>query len=101
MNRRNFVAGSIAGVAGLGSSGPAAGAAARANELFSPKAPAMKSRLKLSVSRWSWGKLTLDQLCQTARGLGMDAIDLLEPDDWNVPLRYGLVCAMGYATVPH
>jgi hydroxypyruvate isomerase len=35
------------------------------------------------------------------RELDMQGVDLLEPDDWGVPLRYGLVCAMGYATVPH
>jgi hydroxypyruvate isomerase len=58
-------------------------------------------RLKLSVSRWPYGKFTLDQLCQMCRELDMDGIDLLEPEDWGVPLRYGLVCAMGYATVPH
>src|SRR5438105_9798209 len=101
MNRRNFVAGTIAGVTGLASAGPASAGLARAAELFSPKAPEAKSRLKLSIARWTWGKFTLDQLCQTSRELGLDAIDLLEPNDWAVPLRYGLVCAMGYATVPH
>ena len=60
-----------------------------------------RGRLKLSVSRWPYGKFTLDQLCRMSRELGLDAIDLLEPDEWAVPRRYGLVCAMGYATVPN
>jgi hydroxypyruvate isomerase len=40
-------------------------------------------------------------MCQMCRDLGMQGIDLLEPDDWKVPPRFGLVCSMGYATVPH
>ncbi|HEX6627511.1 MAG TPA: TIM barrel protein, partial [Gemmatimonadaceae bacterium] len=62
---------------------------------------AKRGRLKLSVSRWPYNKYTLEQLCVMSRQLGLDAIDLLEPDEWQVPLRHGLVCAMGYATVPH
>ena len=62
---------------------------------------AKRGRLKLSVSRWPYNKFTLEQLCVMSKQLGLDAIDLLEPDEWQVPLRHGLVCAMGYATVPH
>jgi hydroxypyruvate isomerase len=61
----------------------------------------LRGRLKLSVSRWPFGKFTLDQLCEMCRELGLDAVDLLEPDQWDVPRRHGLVCAMGYATVPN
>ena len=71
-----------------------------ASPLAAASGPSMPGRLKLSVSRWPYGKFTLDQLCQMSRELGLDAIDLLEPDQWAVPRRYGLVCAMGYATVP-
>jgi hydroxypyruvate isomerase len=35
-----------------------------------------------------------------AKELGIDSVELLEPDEWAVPRRYGLTCAMGYATVP-
>src|SRR5258706_6932086 len=36
-----------------------------------------------------------------ARELGLDSVELLEPDEWAIPRRYGLTCAMGYATVPN
>jgi hydroxypyruvate isomerase len=36
-----------------------------------------------------------------ARELGIDSVELLEPDEWAIPRRYGLTCAMGYATVPN
>ncbi|HET7615269.1 MAG TPA: TIM barrel protein [Gemmatimonadaceae bacterium] len=93
MKRRDFLAASAtAGAAALTGFAPSA-----LNAL--PKS--LGGRLKLSVSRWPYGKFSLDQLCQMCRELDMDGIDLLEPEDWGVPLRYGLVCAMGYATVPH
>ena len=56
---------------------------------------------KLSVTRWPFHQFTLDQLSQMARELGLDSVELLEPDEWAVPKRYGLTCAMGYATVPN
>jgi hydroxypyruvate isomerase len=60
-----------------------------------------KGKFKLSVSRWPFGKFTLDELCQKARQLGLDSVELLEPNEWAVTRKYGLTCAMGYATVPH
>jgi hydroxypyruvate isomerase len=56
---------------------------------------------KLSVTRWPFHQFTLEQLSQMARELGIDSVELLEPDEWAVPQRYGLTCAMGYATVPN
>lgn len=36
-----------------------------------------------------------------AKELGLSSVELLEPDEWAVMRRNGLVCAMGYATVPN
>ena len=35
-----------------------------------------------------------------ARELGLDSVELLEPNEWAVARQYGLGCAVGYATVP-
>ena len=103
MNRRNFLTGTLTAVTGFVSAGAASGATSTSRDRRPSlrDRSAAKSRLKLSVSRWPYSKFTLDQLCQMCRELGLDAIDLLEPNDWAVPQRYGLLCAMGYATVPH
>ena len=94
MRRRDFLAtATAASAAALTGFAP--------SSLVALPVPSMPGRLKLSVSRWPYGKFTLDQLCQMSRELGLNAIDLLEPDQWDVPRRYGLVCAMGYATVPN
>jgi hydroxypyruvate isomerase len=55
---------------------------------------------KHSVTRWPFRQFTVDQLSQMARELGFDSVELLEPDEWPIARRYGLACAMGYATVP-
>lgn len=54
-------------------------------------------RLKQSVSRWCYGKLSIDELCQAAADIGLVAIDLLDEKEWDVPAKYGLTCSMAYA----
>jgi hydroxypyruvate isomerase len=56
-----------------------------------------KGRIKQSVSRWCYKEIPLDQLCAYAVQIGLKGIDLLNPEDYEVPRRYGLVCTMAYA----
>ena len=56
-----------------------------------------KGNIKQSVSRWCYKDIPLDKLCAASAQMGCKAIDLLNPEDWEVPRRYGLICAMGYA----
>jgi hydroxypyruvate isomerase len=56
-----------------------------------------KGNIRQSVSRWCYQKIPLDNLCAYAAEIGLKAVDLLNPDDFEVPARYGLACAMGYA----
>jgi hydroxypyruvate isomerase len=59
-------------------------------------------RLKHSVSRWCYGKIPLDDLCEAAKAVGYRAIDLLDEKDWKVPASHGLACAManGFGKIP-
>ena len=106
MKRRAFLAGAGAGAAGLIGLTPAPveatdliAAAARRTIKRDALHPA--AAFKLSVTRWPFRKFTLDELSQMARELGLDSVELLEPNEWAIPRRYGLTCAMGYATVPN
>src|SRR3984957_198315 len=56
-----------------------------------------KGQIKQSVSRWCYGKIPLDELCAYAAQIGLKGVDLLKPDEYEVPARHGLVCSMGYA----
>ena len=85
MHRRAFL--HTAGVGALGAHLPSAAA---------PSDPST-ARFRHSVTRWPFGTLTVDALCAAARRLGLDSVELLEPEEWPVARAHGLTCAMGYA----
>lgn len=58
----------------------------------------LNGKINHSVCQWCYADLPLETLCQAARDMGIRAIDLLRPDQWNVASRYGLTCAMAYAS---
>jgi hydroxypyruvate isomerase len=60
------------------------------------------SRLKQSVSRWCYGRIHLDDLCEAAKSIGYRSVELLDEADWPVPKKHGLECAManGFGTIP-
>ena len=79
---------------------PAAAVAARTASAEPAIVPA--GRLKQSLCRWCYAKVPLDELCQAAVKLGLQAMDLLEPKDWPVAQRYGLKLTVvpGPTTIP-
>jgi len=56
-----------------------------------------KGRIQQSVCRWCYQKIDLDDLCAYSAHIGLKGIDLLNPDEYEIPRRYGLICTMGYA----
>lgn len=56
-----------------------------------------KGRIHQSVCQWCYSKMPLDQLCEYGAQIGLKGIDLLQPDEYEIPRRYGLICTMGYA----
>ena len=64
--------------------------------------PARAGRLKQSVSRWCYGKLSLEDLCAASKQIGLSAIDLLDEKEWGTPKQFGLSCAManGFGSIP-
>jgi hydroxypyruvate isomerase len=103
MDRRRFLAaGAGAGVVAVvapGAACAATGAPAPA-PAATPHGARTGASFKHSVCRWPYPRLTVDELARMARELGLDSVELLEPDEWAVARRHGLACAMGYATVP-
>jgi len=59
-------------------------------------------RLKQSVSRWCYGRIPLDDLCQAAKSIGYSSVELLSEPDWATPKKHGLQCAManGFGSIP-
>jgi hydroxypyruvate isomerase len=86
--RRALLKSSVAGVAAMGM--PALGSG-----VDSP-AVVRKGRVHQSVSRWCYAKIPLDQLAEYAAKIGLKGVDLLGPEDYEVPRKYGLICTMAY-----
>ena len=56
-----------------------------------------KARIQQSVCQWCYPHVPLEHLAEYAAKIGLRGVDLLQPDEYEIPRRYGLVCTMGYA----
>ena len=56
-----------------------------------------KGRIRQSVCKGPYPGSTVDELCRYGAHIGLKGIDLLQPADFEIPRKYGLTCAMGYA----
>ncbi|GGD78886.1 hydroxypyruvate isomerase family protein [Lacimicrobium alkaliphilum] len=54
----------------------------------------LKGNIRHSVSRWTYGELPIEQLCQTVKSLGFSAIDLVGPEDWPVLKKHNIDSSM-------
>jgi hydroxypyruvate isomerase len=59
-----------------------------------PASTKLKGHIRHSVCRWCYAKIPLEDLCQAARDMGIESIDLMEVKDFPVLKKYGLTCAM-------
>ncbi len=60
-----------------------------------PAAPAkLKGNLHHSVCKWCYGGIPLDEFCQAAKAMGLESVELLNPQDFPTLKKHGLVCAM-------
>ncbi len=76
-----------------------AGSSALASSAFATTTPSvsaakLKGQIRHSVSRWTYGDLSLDELCQLVQSLGFAAIDLVGPADWPTLKKYGIDASM-------
>jgi hydroxypyruvate isomerase len=54
----------------------------------------LKGHINHSVARWTYGDLSIEELCQAANEIGFSAIDLVGPQDWPTLKRYGIESSM-------
>ncbi len=88
ISRRNIIKSAMAG---------AAMAAAPLSAQTPAQPMARKGRIRQSVSRWCYAKTSIEDLCAFGVKIGLKGIDLLQPSEFEIPGRYGLVSSMGYA----
>ena len=58
------------------------------------KQSSLKGNINHSVSRWTYGDLSIEALCKTVKQLNFAAIDLVGPEDWPVLKQYGIDSSM-------
>ena len=51
-------------------------------------------RFQQSVCAWCYGNVSLDTLARRAKALGLAGIDIVEPGQWNILRKHGLICTM-------
>lgn len=84
---KQLAAGAI-GASVLGSALFASGAASAAS------GGALKGNIRHSVSRWTYGDLSIEELCLLVKSLGFTAIDLVGPEDWPTLKKHGVDSSM-------
>lgn len=55
---------------------------------------ALKGRINHSVCRWCYSKIPLDELCKSAKAMGITSIDLTGPEEWPTLKKYGLTSGL-------
>jgi hydroxypyruvate isomerase len=54
-------------------------------------------RLKQSVARWPYASIAMPDFCRAVADMGLTAIDLLRPNEWEALKPFGLTCSLAYA----
>lgn len=87
-NRRQLLQ-TAAGAAAAGAWTWASAAEVRADKAV------VHGRIRQSVAPWCFADTwNLEQLCQVAKCLGCQSIELLDPEQWPTVKKYGLTCAI-------
>lgn len=96
-SRRQFVASATAVAAASAAMNTANAQPTTTRPVSAPLAEVdgKKGRLKQSVCKWCFGKMSLEELCKEAVAMGMVGIDLLStPEEFATLKKHGLVCTM-------
>lgn len=64
---------------------------ARAQETAPVK---LKGRINHSACKWCYSNISLDDFCKAGKEVGLVAVDLIDPKDFPILKRHGLVCSL-------
>jgi len=62
-----------------------------------------KGRLKQTVARWCYKNIPDREFYKAVADMGLPAVDLLGPDQWEAVREFGLICSLGWqvgGTIP-
>ena len=87
-NRRSAIRNIVAGTAALTTAGMLT--SFKKEEIKEKLSAKLKGNINHSVSPWCYHELTLDQLCEVSKEIGITGIDLCGPKDWPVLQKHGM-----------
>lgn len=67
------------------------------NPTMAEKTPTVRT-FRHSVCRWCYSDTPLEVLCDAAKEIGIESVELLNPEEWHVPLSKGLTCALSFGS---
>ena len=86
MKRRSFIETAMTGIAGTSLLGAASSLSLRGN-------------INHSVCKWCYPDYSVEELASASAAMGIQSVELLEPEEWPILEKYGLVCAMPLSPV--
>ena len=92
MTRRAVLGQAAGGAAFL--SATAASLAERLAAAEAAGGPQLQGRVRHSVCKWCYPKISLEDLCRDGKAMGLSSIELLEVKDFETLKKHDLVCAM-------
>ncbi len=93
LSRRTFIRSSSL----IAAAGTIAGTMARTGQAVTAddvERVVKNGRINQSVSKWCYGKFSLEEMCAVGKKMGLKAIDLLGPNDFPTLKKHGLACSM-------
>jgi hydroxypyruvate isomerase len=91
-NRRSAIRNIVAGTAAITATGMLA--SFKKDEVKEKMSDKLKGNINHSVSPWCYSELTLDQLCEVSKEIGITGVDLCGPKDWPTLQKHGLYSSM-------
>jgi hydroxypyruvate isomerase len=61
---------------------------------------ALKGRINHSACRWCYSTIPFEDLCKSAKEIGMQSLELTGPAEWEILKKYDLTSAMGWGDYP-
>src|SRR5690349_4825707 len=93
VSRRGMLAAS-AGVAAMAMAGGRVQVAGAQEAASAGGSAVTKGRIKQSVCKWCFPKVSVEKLAAEGKRMGLKAIDLLSPDQFGALKDTGLICSM-------
>ncbi len=93
LSRRTFIRSSSI----IAAAGTVAGTLARTGQAVTAddvERVVKNDRINQSVSKWCYGKFSVEEMCAIGKKMGLKAIDLLGPNDFTTLKKHGLACSM-------